>query len=247
MAKRVFLDIETLPAREERRTEIAREVEASFVAQNSPFDEVEIETLIEEKFREMSLQAEAGRVLTIGLIIEDDAQVFHQGLLGRSRDTNCFHVDEARTLQSFWNLMKEFNLHQDLIVGHNLLDFDLPFIYKRSIINGVKPTLRLPFVRFRNRPIYDTMQEWNHWRRSIKLTDIAQALGLRSSKLDGIDGANVYDHFRNGQHDEIALYCMRDVELVREIYYRMEFMPAPYLEPYETKYSSLLSLMKAYR
>jgi D-tyrosyl-tRNA(Tyr) deacylase len=33
----------------------------------------------------------------------------------------------------------------------------------------------------------------------------------------------LYDHFCEGCHQEIADYCMRDVELVRKIYYRMCF------------------------
>lgn len=48
-------------------------------------------------------------------------------------------------------------------------------------------------------------------------------MGLKSSKGKGIDGSLVYDRFCEGCHSEIADYCMRDVELVREIYYRMIF------------------------
>jgi hypothetical protein len=39
----------------------------------------------------------------------------------------------------------------------------------------------------------------------------------------GIDGGRVYDKFYEGCHQEIADHCMKDVELVREIYYRMRF------------------------
>lgn len=38
------------------------------------------------------------------------------------------------------------------------------------------------------------------------------------------NGANVYDHFIAGRHEEIAAYCGRDVALVRAIYYRMNFL-----------------------
>ena len=60
-------------------------------------------------------------------------------------------------------------------------------------------------------------------RKSVSLDRLARVLGLESSKARGIDGARVYDKFCEGCHGEIADYCMRDVELVREIYYRMVF------------------------
>jgi predicted PolB exonuclease-like 3'-5' exonuclease len=52
---------------------------------------------------------------------------------------------------------------------------------------------------------------------------LARVLGLESSKQGGMDGSKVYDKFCAGCHDEIAEYCMRDVELVRQVYYRMMF------------------------
>jgi hypothetical protein len=76
------------------------------------------------------------------------------------------------------------------------------------------------------------MWEWNHWRKMISLNDVAVALNVESSKAGGMDGAGVYDAFLNGRHDDIADYCMRDVECVREIYYRMTFCDAPEIERY---------------
>jgi predicted PolB exonuclease-like 3'-5' exonuclease len=43
------------------------------------------------------------------------------------------------------------------------------------------------------------------------------------AKIEGIDGSSIYDRFCAGCHQEIADYCMRDVELTREIYYRLTF------------------------
>jgi hypothetical protein len=48
-------------------------------------------------------------------------------------------------------------------------------------------------------------------------------LGLESAKGQGIDGRHVSDRFCAGCPQEIADYCMRDVELVRLAYYRMVF------------------------
>jgi 3'-5' exonuclease len=208
MVMRVFLDIETLPP------------DKTFLAR---FPKICHST--EEEFRQLALTADYGRVLTIGLIIERDGQITHEGCLGRDRQTMRFHLEEGRTLRGFWQLLKKFNPGRDLIITHNGISFDLPFLYKRSVINRVRPTVTLNFARYRSQPLFDTMHEWNKWdmRKLISLDDLARILGLESSKNGGIDGSKVYDHFCAGCHAEIADYCMRDVRLVRQIYHRMMF------------------------
>jgi DNA polymerase elongation subunit (family B) len=162
-------------------------------------------------------------VLAIGIIIERQDQIISSGVLGRERQSLLFHLDERRTLRAFWKLLREFRPDRDVIVGHNIISFDLPFLYKRSVINRVSPSVELCFARYRSRPLFDVMCEWNKWdmRKFISLDALARILGLESSKQGGIDGAHVYDRFCEGCHQEIADYCMRDVRLTREIYYRM--------------------------
>jgi hypothetical protein len=210
MVRRIFVDIETLPP--DKDTSILNLPE-------------EVTACSDEEFRRLALDGDFGRVLTIGVIVEQDDQMTHRGLLGRERQTMMFHLDEARTLRGFWKLLKGFNVSRDLVVGHNVFDFDLPFLYKRSVIQRVRPSVELPFTRYRSRPVFDTMHQWNKWspRKFVSLDRLAKVLGLESSKGQGISGSLVYDRFCEGCHQEIADYCMRDVELVRAIYYRMCF------------------------
>jgi len=117
----------------------------------------------------------------------------------------------------------------DRFIGHNIWAFDLPFIYKRSIINGVKPRRDISFARYRNTPIYDTMMEWDLWNMKTygqKLDTLAKVLGLPTSK-DDMDGSMVWQYFQEGRIDEICRYCMKDVELTRKVYYRMTFEALP--------------------
>lgn len=208
--RRIFVDIETLPPDKNTPAASYRD---------------EVTACSEEEFRRLALDGDYGRILTVGLIVECDDQIIHRGLLGRDRQSMAFHLDEARTLRGFWKLLNCFDAARDLVVGHNVLDFDLPFIYKRSVVHRVRPTVELTFARYRSRPVFDTMHQWNRWspRKFISLDRLAKVLGLESSKREGISGGLVYDRFREGRHQEIAEYCMRDVELVREIYYRMSF------------------------
>lgn len=117
----------------------------------------------DEQFRLLALHAEYGRVLAVGMIIEQEQQVVRCGILGRDRGEDQFHLDEARTLRGFWKLLADFDTRHDLIIGHNIMDFDLPFLYKRSRINRIQPGVLLNFARYRHAPIYDTMREWTHW------------------------------------------------------------------------------------
>lgn len=210
MFKKIYLDVETLPPEKDDPLIHDRTAQCS-----------------EEEFRKLSLNCEYGRLLCIGLIVEEDDEITLGGVIGRSRSTNEFHLDEVRMLRAFWKLVKDFDQRRDLFIGFNLLDFDLPFICTRSVIKRVKPSFNVCFARFRSHPIFDVMWEFCYWRHRIKLDDVAKILGLESSKQDGVDGSTVYDLFLAGRHQEIADYCLRDVDLIRQIYRRLKFLDDP--------------------
>lgn len=146
----------------------------------------------------------------VGIIVEQDGRVVCQGVLGRERQSLRSRLDERRTLRGFWNQFRGFDERRNLVVGHNIYGFDLPFLYKRSVILRVQPSIRLSFARYRSRPIFDTMKEWEMWawRPGIKLEELAEVLQLGMTKTGGMDGGCVYDRFREGCHREIADYCM---------------------------------------
>lgn len=209
---RIFLDIETLPPEQ-----------CGHGACNGR------DPCPDEEYRKLALRAERGRILCIGLIVEQDNAIIRQGVLGRDRCTLRFHLDEARTLRAFWKQFETFHVRRDLAVGFNLFDFDLLFIYKRSIIHQVRPPVQLSFARYRSAPIYDVQREWERWAwQKISLHDLALALSLRSSKTDGLDGSKIYEAYMRGHHVPIADYCLKDVRLTRQIYYKMQFESCEY-------------------
>lgn len=223
----VFLDIETVPPEESVRGRILSEVEAEINSGRLPPPQAgQVEKIVDERFRALALCGEEGRVLVVGLIVERGEEVVKRCLIGCDRQRH-FHLDEPRTLRRFWAGLEDFDCRTDLVIGHNVLDFDLLFLYKRSVIHNVRPSVQLPFTRYRARPVFDTMRQWERWGRGcVGLGRLAEALRLESSKKGGVSGASVYDAFVAGRHEEIADYCARDVELVRAVYYRML-----YLEP----------------
>jgi 3'-5' exonuclease len=138
MRRTLTIDIETLPA-----LEVARDA-ASAPHANQP-DEDHLKT---------SLNGDYGRILCIGFIDEDPDGHIASGVLGWDEQQAQFNNDERAILQQFWQRMRGFQPGRDRIVGHNIFDFDLKFIGKRSVIHGVRPTVELSFARYRNQPIY---------------------------------------------------------------------------------------------
>lgn len=203
---KLYLDIETLPAAKESH-EALRLLHAK--KKNKKKKEYcEDQGDFEQYLLGTSFDGSFGRILCIGYAIDDNpAQCL------------CDDKDEAKMLQEFWKIAENSNL----FIGHNIIDFDMRFIYQRSIINNVQPSLDLSFARYRNSPMYDTMKEWVKWSMSnVGLEHLAFALGIPTPK-DGIDGSQVYEFYKKGKINEICEYCKRDVEATRAVYRRMTF------------------------
>ena len=179
----------------------------------------------EDTHARTALSGDFGRILCIGFAADDGRGEVSYGCLGWDDARRQFNCEERAMLTEFWGMMRGFRPNVDRIVGHNLFDFDLKFIYKRSVVNGVKPTCELSFARYRNQPLFDTMCEWERWGygSKISLDRLARVLSLQTSKTDGVDGSRVAELFAAGEHKAIRDYCLRDVELTRSIYRRMTF------------------------
>lgn len=203
--KKMCLDIETIPADGEK-IEIVKKLwedNKKKYAQAGKKGESDFESF----FRNTSFQGEFGRILCIGYAINDEK-------------VECLAGDEKEILRKFWKLAQDVNQ----FIGHNIMEFDLRFIYKRSIIHGIRPSRELSFARYRSEPIYDTMKEWDKWAASgVSLHRLTTCLGITSPKEEGIDGSKVYDYYLAGKVDEICEYCKRDVVATREVYKRMTF------------------------
>lgn len=205
---RLFLDIETLPGEESVREEIARDMVPPTTLREEEVEGWKKEEL-EKRYRRTALSGDFGKILCIGYIKESPA----------GRDEGLITGDEPEILRQFWEVAKDV----DKFIGHNVLDFDLKFIWKRSVVHSLKPSIYVSFARFRSDFVYDLMREWEKWGRDyISLARLARVLGLESSKGQ-LDGGKVYDYYREGRLKEIYDYCMGDVRLAREIYNRMTF------------------------
>jgi len=175
-----------------------------------------------------SLSATSGRVLSIavhvggipGLEFEGMEQPDVEHVFGI--DADGFEEPERRALTGFLELMKDFDCESDELVGHNVLGFDLPFIFQRCLVNELKARPFVNLNEYNVRGVFDTMHRW--WlgaKRHVSLDDIAWALGIESSKTSEVEGSKVFDLYQAGKLDLIREYNLNDVRVTRKIYERM--------------------------
>lgn len=172
-----------------------------------------------------ALDAMTGRIVCIGLLFDDG---------DRLTPNPICDVDETRLLERFWATIRD----TDLLVGHNILGFDLMFIRQRSWILGVKPPMTLNLKKYYTDQVIDLMEMWTNWSSRFKgcgLDNIAGALGVGGKTGHGTDVAGWW---AARDYNSIVKYCMDDVYLSYHVYCRMHYrqpigatsVPAPALK-----------------
>jgi hypothetical protein len=175
-----------------------------------------------------ALSASSGRIVCLavhvgpvpGMEIEGAEHNHSEHVFGV--DGDGFEEDEKHALTGFLNLLKDFDPDTDEIVGHNILGFDLPFIFQRCLVNSINVRPFIDLSEFRVRGVFDTMHHW--WlgsKRFISLDDIAWALGIESSKTAEAEGSKVFEMYQANKLAEIREYNLNDVRVTRKVYERM--------------------------
>ncbi len=173
----------------------------------------------DESWRKTSFDGALGHVCVIGWAVDDEP-------------TQELHIHSIDDITSELIIISEFSeIIDDLcksrpnerprFIGHNLIEFDLQFLFRRHVVLNVKPS---PYIPFNARPwddsVYDTMQKWGG-QRGNSLDKITKACGIEGK--GDIDGSMVWDYVRDGKIIEVADYCKHDVEITRNLYKRMTF------------------------
>jgi len=119
--------------------------------------------------------------------------------------------------------------------GHNIKEFDIPFICRRLLINGMKIPAYLDFQNMKpwETNIVDTFQYWRFgdYKNYTSLKLLAAAMNIPSPK-DDIDGSMVGELYWAGDEatraaslKRIAVYCQKDVITTGNIILRFKNMP----------------------
>ena len=161
------------------------------------------------KWLKTSFDGGRGQICSICIdIIDEDIQISFDG-------------PEDNILTQFWNTVQE-KTQLPYFIAHNA-KFDLPFLWHRSVINGVNPGVTFnPHGRHGSNH-FCTMEAWAGFNGRISLNNLADILG-EGSKTEGMDGSQVWPEYQKGNIDKIVGYCADDVALTSRIYKRLKFM-----------------------
>lgn len=212
----LFLDIETVSAEAtlselSQDLQIAWEDKAKKIMKGEEHDSSEVFT------QKAAIFAEFGRIVCISVgFIQQTSE-------GRMLRIKSFaDPDERIVLEDFKDLLhKSPQLRK--FCGHNIREFDIPYIGRRMLINQISLPKLLDLrgkKPWETKHLLDTMEMWSFGDRknytSLKL--LAAVFGVPSPK-DDISGADVTRVFwEDGELDRITKYCEKDVAATTNVF-----------------------------
>ena len=217
----LFLDIETVP--EVHKFNELDETMQSLFADKTAYQRKD-DVSPEEFYQRAGIWAEFGKIVCISVgyfVIKNDIRQFR---------TTSFFGDEIKILQDFSNLLQNhFNSPQVVLCGHNIKEFDLPFIGRRMIIHGLEIPIKLNSIGKKpwEIPHLDTMELWKFgdYKHFTSLKLLTHILGIPSPK-DDIDGSQVAEiYYVENDIDRIIIYCEKDVLAVAQVLLKFKRLP----------------------
>lgn len=218
----LFIDIETVP-------------------NSSSFQELDIyqKELWEEKrgkyrgeaddvsdfyFNNAGILAEFGKIICISTGYMSSSGMFQEF------NVQSFYGDDEKTILSNFSAFIQQQLKQKrnlALCGHNIREFDVPYICRRILINQQKlPTYfeSLQTKKPWEAGLLDSMDWWKFgdYKNYISLKLLAHCLGIPSPKDDisGKDVGKVY--WQDKGLERIKIYCQKDVLTVAQILLRLK-------------------------
>lgn len=221
----LFIDIETVP-------QFADHTSLPLKWSKLFFDKIS-KTVPENYSEEEMYLQKAGILAEFGKIICISTGFFYNDKKGNV----CFKVksiyghNEEELLKQFVELTDKFCKHKPKFefAGHNIREFDIPFICRRMIINQIPLPACLNFYGAKPWEICmaDTLQWWKFgdFKNYTSLHLLASILGVPTSK-DDIDGSMVqHVYYKEKDLERIVRYCEKDVVVVAKIIQRFKNIP----------------------
>ena len=132
--------------------------------------------------------------------------------------------DEVELLTEFSTFLHEYyyDRYNHYLCGHNIREFDVPFLCRRMIINQMRLPNLLNIMgakSWESAHLIDTLDLWKFgdYKHYTSLDLLCQVLGVESPK-GSISGQDVSRLYWSGELEDIAAYCERDVRATMEVY-----------------------------
>lgn len=215
--KILFIDIETVPEAESW-DDVSPDLQELWAKKTAYRREKE--AIAPSDFYESSagIWAEFGKVVCIS--------VGYISTYDKIRIKSFYGHNETEILEDFSELLNNhFFSAQSLMCGHNIKEFDIPFIARRMLIHQIA----LPNVLnlFGKKPWevqhLDTMELWKFgdYKHYTSLNLLANIFNIPTPK-DDIDGSMVAEvYYKENNLERIKTYCEKDVLTVANVFRKM--------------------------
>ncbi len=174
------------------------------------------------------IYAEFGKIVSICLGFIEEQPNGYQVRLKAVSDNN-----EQTLLKNFSDIILQMEAqHKDVIFcGHNIKEFDLPYICRRMLVHGMDLPTSLQLSGKKPWEILheDTLELWRFgdYKHYISLDLLATCLGVASSKTD-MDGSMVGEaYWKENQLERITNYCLADVYTTTMVYMKLKGLQQP--------------------
>ena len=226
LQKIMFLDIETVPQTSdfsELPQELAHLWEDKFaVIQKRMPEKYSEETTAAEGFNTSAgIYAEFGKIVCISV-----GFIHFRGNEMNFRTKSFSGYDEKQLLTDFLHLIIKFcTTKEQTLCGHNIKEFDIPYICRRILINGLKlPSL---FQISGKKPwelnFIDTLELWKFgdYKNYTALKLLTAIFGIPTPK-DDIDGSQVaHVFYQEKDINRISIYCQKDVLATAQVFLKL--------------------------
>lgn len=169
------------------------------------------------------IYSEFGKIVCIGM-----GYITRQGETEVIRLKSMQNDDERELLLEFCRTIEHFaeSNKEVIFCGHNIKEFDIPYICRRMLINGIMLPASLNIGGLKPWQVthQDTLELWRFgdYKNYVSLDLLANVLEVPSSKAD-IDGSQVAAaYWLDKDLGRIAAYCLRDVYTTALVYMKLK-------------------------
>ncbi len=231
LTKIMFLDIETVPQKadiSEIPEDLAHLWEEKYrLIQKRMPEKYSDETTAAEAFENSAgIYAEFGKIVCISV-----GFVHLRGLEMHFRTKSFAGDDEKAILNDFAQLIAKFcTTNEHTLCGHNIKEFDIPYICRRMVINGIAlpAILKISGKKPWEITFIDTLELWKFGDyknyTSLKLLTAVFDIPTPKDDIDGSQVASVYYKEKNVKR--ISTYCQKDVVATAQVFLRMNGLNA---------------------
>lgn len=140
--------------------------------------------------------------------------------------SDASEVELLKKVADFFNKVND-KYPDTILCGHNIKEFDLPYLIKRMIFHRITiPVILKNYLSAKSwdQKATDTLYDWRMaGSRFMSLDSIAEFLGIESSKNGEVDGSKLGEFYWNNPKSledkltSINNYCKADIRVTMEL------------------------------